>query len=175
MTVPAVGSTSAWYLTKVARSHEFRVFDYVGHPYPRVTEALRRDPADLFGRATEAAASRADAIASRLPLELGALEVGTDIAVEVAHAPAEAQAGSTLIQLRWKAARSHAIFPSMLAELTVYPLTHDETQLDLRGVYRPPPGVLGQLVDTVVGRRIAEASVHRFMTAVADALRGLLR
>ncbi len=77
---------------------------------------------------------------------------------------------ATVIQLRWKAARAAAIFPSMEAQLSIYPLSKDETQLELHGIYRPPLGALDTVVDALVGHRIAEASVHRFVVDIAQLL-----
>ena len=62
----------------------------------------------------------------------------------------------------------------MKAELAVYPLTATETQLDFSGSYEPPGGWLGSAVDAVIGHKIAEASVHRFVGQVAEYLRGHL-
>jgi hypothetical protein len=66
------------------------------------------------------------------------------------------------------------MFPLMKAELAVYPLTATETQLDFAGSYEPPLGWLGSAVDAVVGYKIAEASVHRFVAQVAAYLRTTL-
>ena len=81
---------------------------------------------------------------------------------------------TTFMRLRWKAARAAALFPSMDAELIVYPLARDETQLELHGRYSPPLGAVGSALDSLVGYRIADASVHRFMTDVASLLRNEL-
>ena len=62
----------------------------------------------------------------------------------------------------------------MSAELSVYPLTGTETQLDFHGHYEPPLGLLGGAVDAVIGHKIAEASVHRFVSDVAHYLRDTL-
>jgi hypothetical protein len=59
----------------------------------------------------------------------------------------------------------------MSAELSVYPLTSTETQLDFLGHYEPPLSVLGGAIDAMVGHRIAEASVHRFIADIAQYLR----
>ena len=59
----------------------------------------------------------------------------------------------------------------MNAELSVYPLTPTETQLDFLGRYEPPLGILGGALDAMVGHHIAQASVHRFVTDVAKYLR----
>jgi hypothetical protein len=62
----------------------------------------------------------------------------------------------------------------MNAELSIYPLTAKETQLDFLGTYDPPLGVLGDALDAIVGHRIGEASVHRFIQNVATYLRSEL-
>ena len=70
--------------------------------------------------------------------------------------------------------RSPHLFPFMKAELSIYPLTATETQLDLSGHYEPPLGALGTAVDALIGHRLAEASVHRFVTDVAEYLKTTL-
>jgi hypothetical protein len=77
----------------------------------------------------------------------------------------------TRLQVDWKAASAPGLFPLMKAELAIYPLTATETQLDFSGRYEPPLGWLGTVVDTAIGHRIAEASVHRFVAEVAHYLR----
>ena len=63
------------------------------------------------------------------------------------------------------------LFPLMEGELSIYPLTSTETQLDFSGVYKPPFGPVGKTMNAIVGHRIAEASVHRFVDDVAGYLR----
>lgn len=81
---------------------------------------------------------------------------------------------TTYVRLRWKAAHAAALFPSMDAGIVVYPLSRHETQLELRGRYSPPLGPVGGALDSLVGHRIADASVHRFVTDIATFLRGEL-
>jgi hypothetical protein len=59
----------------------------------------------------------------------------------------------------------------VVAELSLYPLGPDETQLDLDCEYRPPGGALGRAADAMVGHRIAEAALHRFVEELASRLR----
>jgi hypothetical protein len=59
----------------------------------------------------------------------------------------------------------------MEAELIVYPLSKEETQLELHGRYTPPLGAVGSALDSLIGHRVADASVHRFVTDVASLLR----
>lgn len=155
--------------------HELRAYDYVNAPYDAVRKALAPDAAAIFARATKGAAHRAGDLAASLRASIGALEVGADVTIEVGQST-ESQGGplghpTTTIPLQWKAARAPGLFPSMEAVLSVYALSKDETQLELRGLYTPPLGALGAAVDTLALGRIADASVHRFVTDVAAHLR----
>jgi hypothetical protein len=53
-------------------------------------------------------------------------------------------------------------------------MTATETQLDFSGVYKPPFGAVGKVINAIVGHRIAEVSVHRFIGDVARYLRQAL-
>jgi hypothetical protein len=115
-----------------------------------------------------------------LKVDVGPLEIGTDVAIEVIGVEEREEGPSgrtptTVIGLRWKAARATALFPSMDAELIVYPLSRNETQLELHGLYSPPLGAVGSALDSLIGYRIADASVHRFISDVAGFLRDELR
>jgi hypothetical protein len=76
--------------------------------------------------------------------------------------------------LEWEAATMPGLFPFMKGELSVYPLTSTETQLDFCGIYEPPFGAVGKTMNAIVGHRIAEVSVHRFVSDVAGYLRQAL-
>lgn len=163
----------------MVQPHELRCYDYVNRPYTAVRDALRADLAGICERATRSATGRADALVANLKVDLGAFEIGTDVVIDVVDFEEREQGPSghvttTCIRLRWKAARAAALFPSMAAELLVYPLSRQETQIELHGHYTPPLGPLGSALDSLVGHRIADASIHRFVTDVASLLRGEL-
>ena len=151
----------------MSKGHPVRCFDYVNHRYAQVRDALRVDPVGALSRATQSATARAEAVAVQLHVHLAGIEVGKDVDVRVVKIE-ELEAGTpspvTRLQLEWKARESARLFPLMHAELSVYPLTGRETQLDLSGQYEPPLGILGGAVDAVVGHRIAEASIDRFVS-----------
>jgi len=159
----------------MSKGRDLRCFDYVNHPYARVRDALVANAIAVFRSATNAAASRAHSVASQLRIEVGGIEVGTD--VEIAVREIEERTGDmsssprTCLQLEWEAAKRPYLFPFMRAELAIYPLTANETQLDFSGRYEPPLGALGKAMDSIVGHRVAEVSVHRFVTDVASYLR----
>ena len=156
-------------------NREIRSYDYVNHPYAAVRDALVKDPAAVLRAATNAAASRARDVAAALHVTIGPLDLGAEIAITVGQITEQAHDAPTSrvtrIPIEWSAARSAALFPIMKAELSVYPLTATETQLDFLGRYEPPLGIVGGALDAIVGHRIAEASVHRLVADVASYLR----
>ena len=156
-------------------NREIRSFDYVNHPYAAVRAFLEANASRVFRAATQAASSRAESVAAELRVEIAGVKVATAIDVEVGHmseSDASAARGKTLhIPVSWTSSAHPGLFPSMKANLAVYALTGTETQLDFRGEYTPPLGVVGSAIDAAVGHRIAEASVHRFIGEVAQFLR----
>jgi hypothetical protein len=157
---------------------EIRCYDYVNQSYPKVRDTLRRDALDVFRAATKAAASRAKAVAAELHVDLGGIAVKADIKISIKGIEeriGDATSGpSTRLLLEWEAVTAPDLFPFMKAELSIYPLTSTETQLDFAGLYEPPLGPLGRAINAVAGHRIAEASVHRFIDEVAEYLRSTL-
>jgi hypothetical protein len=159
----------------VTKGRLVRSFDYVNQPYDRVHEAMLADPLGLFRDATRAAASRARSVAAELRVNIGGIDVATEIAISAGKIEETKRGGPvTRIPLEWEAAKRPRLFPFMTAVLTIYPLTSTETQLDFAGRYQPPLGPLGKALNAAVGHRIAEASIHRFVTDVAQHLRSIL-
>ncbi len=159
----------------MSKGREIRCYDYVNHPYAEVRDALTADAVEIFHNATKVAASRAESVASELRVNIGVIEVGTEITIavnKIEERPREVTSPPlTRLQLEWSAAKLPRLFPFMKAQLSIYPLTTTETQLDFSGRYDPPLGPLGDALDAIAGHRIAEASVHRFLTDVAEYLK----
>ena len=159
-------------------SKQIRAFDYVTHSYDKVRQALIGDAAAVFRSATHAAASRSQSVAAALEVDIAGLKVMKDVDISVKDVQEDATGARstprTRLAIEWAAASSPGLFPLMKAELAIYPLTGTETQLDFSGEYRPPMGWLGSAVDAVAGHKIAEASVHRFVSQVAEYLRSTL-
>jgi hypothetical protein len=162
----------------MSKGPEIHVYDYVNHSYEQVRNALSKDAPAVFQSATKAAAARAQSVASELRVDIGGIAIEADIRVCVKDIAVKDREGMsdplTRLQLEWEAAAMPRLFPLMKADLFIYPLTSTETQLDFKGLYEPPFGALGKAVNAVVGHRIAEASVHRFVTEVAEHLRQTL-
>jgi hypothetical protein len=162
----------------MSAGRELRSYDYVNRPYERVRDALRQDALTVFQSATKAAASRAQSIAAELHVDFGGIGVKTDINIcvkDIDEKIVDATSSPTMrLGLEWEATTMPRLFPLMRGELSVYPLTATETQLDFSGVYEPPFGAVGKTMNAIVGHRIAEVSVHRFVSDVAGYLRQAL-
>lgn len=160
----------------MAEPKEIRCYEYVNRPYEGIAQILKSDPVGLFHRATTAASERAENVAAKLKISVAGFEIGKDVKVEITslddtvHPPGEHIGPAITLGVRWVAASAAAFFPAMSAELRIYPLSADETQLDLVGSYTPPGGLLGSAADALAGHRIAQASVHRFLEEVAARL-----
>lgn len=144
-------------------------FDYVNQPYARVRDALLANPHYVFRQATAAATTHA----ARLHVRIAAIDVGTDVDIQVTGVEQDFayDQPATRLTLKWQAASNPGVFPSMIATLTIFPLSPTETQLELSGQYEPPMGKVGEVIDAALGRRLAEASVSSFIKEVAGWLR----
>ena len=162
----------------MGKGSEIRCYDYVNHPYERVRDVLKQNALTVFQSATKTAASRAQSIAAELHVDIGGIGVKTDIKIALKRVEEEVadviSVPTTRLLLEWEAATMPRLFPLMRGELSVYPLTSTETQLDFCGVYEPPFGTVGKTMNAIVGHRIAEVSVHRFVSDVAGYLRQAL-
>lgn len=162
----------------MSKGREIRCYDYVNHPYEEVRDALSRDALSVFQSATKSAAHRAQSIAAELHADIGGIGVQADIKISIKNLEEKAADAvsdrATRLRLEWEAATMPRLFPLMKAELSIYPLTATETQLDFSGVYEPPFGAVGKAMNAIAGYRIAEVSVHRFVDDVAGYLRQTL-
>jgi hypothetical protein len=159
----------------MSQSRKLRCYEYVNRPYAQVAALLRGSPLELMQRATKSAASRATSLAANLHVGVGGIEIGVDVRTYVRGVREEkGTAGLSpvmVLELGWEASRAPALFPSMHLELSVWPLSSTETQVEIAGEYRPPLGVVGDAVDAAIGHRVAEAAVHSFLEDVVEQIR----
>lgn len=155
------------------KTKSLRCYDYATVPYEEVRALLETNALGLFQRATLTAAERAKLLGASLRAKLGPIDIGAEVQIRILRVTEEISAlgeRSMRLELTWTAAQNADLFPSMEATLIAYALSSGETQLELKGRYKPPFGPLGTAIDAVVGHRIAEAAVHRFVQDVAKRL-----
>jgi hypothetical protein len=144
---------------------QLRCYDYVNHPYESVRAELLTSPHAIFQRATSLSAT------PELHIQLGAIDLSTEIDLDVLaitdHRREALERPSTTLEIVWCAARYPKLFPIMRASLVLYPLSPNETQLELVGSYTPPLGAVGEVIDAAVLRRYGETAVAGFVREVA--------
>jgi hypothetical protein len=67
----------------------------------------------------------------------------------------------------WEAQSRPNFFPTMRGQLVAVPVGLRETRIGLSGEYRPPLGLVGRLLNSVVGFQIAQTALHGFLADVA--------
>ncbi|HEY1905799.1 MAG TPA: hypothetical protein VGG91_07140 [Myxococcaceae bacterium] len=146
-----------------------RCYDYVPVQYGRVRDLLHSDGVAIFSHATATLNERARDLVATLRLEVGPLEIGVNVQLRVKRITDETSATGdprTRLDFTWEASQAAGFFPTMEASLSAYPLSPEETQLDLDGHYQPPLGTVGSALDSAAGHRIAEATVLRLLRDV---------
>jgi hypothetical protein len=138
-------------------------YEYVDRSADDVVRALAGPEHAAFEAATDGAVAEANQFRERLHVELAGLDVGKDVVIEVGTARDKGFA--VFVPIKWHAASQTGLFPSMEGELEIVPLSYEppRSQIGLLGRYRPPIGVFGAIGDAMLGHRIAEATVRRFV------------
>lgn len=150
-----------------------RCYDYVPVQYGRVRDLLHSDGVAIFSHATTTLNERARDLVATLRLNVGPLEIGVNVQLKVKRVTDEKTATGdprTRLDFTWEASHAAGFFPTMDATLSAYPLSPEETQLDLDGRYQPPLGTVGTAIDSAAGHRIAEATVLRLLRDVRSQL-----
>ncbi len=152
------------------------LFGYVDIPPDDVWRMIETNPQEVFTPAAEAALDRVSQLVSYLDIDIAGFTLGRTVALEISDSEMlDDQLPLGRLKLRWAAAEHPGLFPSIEADLEVAPLASDETQLSLIGRYHPPLGGAGALVDRMVLHRVAEASLHRFLSRTIDNLEALAK
>ena len=94
--------------------------------------------------------------------------VAKTVVLEIGE-PIEAE-DSTSVPLSWWATGTPGLFPTMDADLVAAALGPDLTQITFRGTYKPPLGVVGQVLDRTLLHRLAESSVKDFVDRIISEL-----
>jgi hypothetical protein len=158
---------------------KLRFYGYVDRPYERVRNVLYRQPLQLLVGATSSATKRTKELVAHLRIGVAGVDIGVDVRPTVNRVSEEEPVAGlppvTCVEIAWEAARGPGHFPLLRAQLSAWPTTSDETQLEIEGDYRPPFGMVGRTLDAILLHRLAQASVHRFLEDVMAQIRSELQ
>lgn len=76
----------------------------------------------------------------------------------------------TNVPISWKATFPERLFPVLNGRLELVPVEKEVTRLTVSGMYEPPLGRLGALIDDAVMHSVAEATVREVTESIAKQL-----
>ena len=76
----------------------------------------------------------------------------------------------TNVPISWKATFPERLFPVLVGRLELVPVEKKVTRLTVSGMYEPPLGRLGALIDDAIMHSVAEATVREVTEAIAQQL-----
>lgn len=121
----------------------------------RAVECLSSDHRSLLGDEVGVDLRRGPSIRQPVVVELG---VPTTLG------------GTTRWPLSWEPIGHARALPAFSGTLEVAEHDDGTTTLQVAGIYRPPLGLVGIIVDSAIGHRVAEASIEHFVGALARRL-----
>jgi hypothetical protein len=146
-------------------------YTHISRPYPAVAELLAGEPGLWLPAPAEAngvgwqVLLRADgALPARLAERLA----------KVSTEPPTVNGRRLLRAVSWQATTKEQLFPVLHADLELDELPATGCHLSLMGTYRPPLSVVGGAGDAIIGHRVAEAVVRRFVLDVAERVESTL-
>ncbi len=156
-------------------------YELLATPFGEAATALAGDPRHWLPEPAEPSGEawlvdlRADgALPGSLARRRGIVRVGPvperSLPIDDGQATTNGQGAGLLRPVRWEAADVSEVFPVLSADLELAALQGGGCQLSLMGTYRPPLSVVGEATDRLLGHRVAEATVRRFVLDVAARL-----
>jgi hypothetical protein len=120
----------------------------------RAVACLAADPTTVLGDEVGVDLRRGPAVRQDVAVQLGGANTTGD---------------RTSWPLSWEPVGHARTLPAFSGTLEVRD-TGDATALHVSGSYRPPLGLVGIIVDSAIGHRVAEASIEHFASSVARRL-----
>ena len=134
---------------------------HVEHSVDDCAAAIGRGPKTWFPRL------RADN-ATEVGLRVAGVSVRKRVVVDLGQPVAE---GEWLnIPISWRATFPEKLFPVMTGKIELAPVEKGITRLTVSGMYEPPLGRLGALIDEAVMHSVAEATVREVTESIASRL-----
>jgi hypothetical protein len=151
---------------------------FIDRSFEPVKALLRSNALDVLKAATLSAAARARDIGATLHIDVGPVDIAVDVRIYldriIDEPPVAGLLDITKADFHWEAARNRRFFPLMRAQISVWAISPKETLIAFEGEYVPPLGIAGSAIDAVLGHRVAQATVHRFLEDVVGQIQSRL-
>jgi hypothetical protein len=137
-------------------------------PFTDVEQALLRSPRDWVPGVAAEAEARGELLLAEVGFGRSAYRVGKKVEIELGETmrfPSK-----TILPMSWRPVGGESLFPSLEADVEVAALGVKRTQLSISARYRPPLGVVGQVIDRALLHRVAEATLKDFLDRAGEAI-----
>jgi len=131
---------------------------HIDQPVENCAAALERGPRTWFPRLqgdNEAAVG----------LRVAGVSVRKRVIVELGEP--ETKGEWTNVPISWKATFPEQLFPVLVGRVELVPVEKNVTRLTVSGMYEPPLGRLGALIDDAIMHSVAEATVREVTESIA--------
>jgi hypothetical protein len=135
---------------------------HIDRPVDECVQLLERGPRTWFPR------MRSDG-KSEVGLRVAGVTIRKRVTVELGEP--ENRGEWTNVPVSWKATFPESLFPVLTGRLEVVPVEEHVTRLTVSGMYEPPLGRLGALIDDAVMHSVADATVRELTESIAEQLR----
>ena len=134
---------------------------HINRPADQCAEVLERGPRTWFPRL--AGDGRAE-----VGMRIAGISVHKKVTVELGEP--ERKGDWTKVPISWKATFPERLFPVLVGRLELVPVDREVTRLTVSGMYEPPLGRVGELIDDAVMHSVAEATVSEVAESIARQL-----
>ena len=107
---------------------------------------------------------------ARVGIRIGRLPIYTHVQLTLGALPSVLPTDRLMLPVTWEAVGGPPLFPRMEGTIHVQPDQAGNTKLTLNATYDPPLGKLGELLDTAVMHRVAQATMRDFLERLAGRL-----
>jgi hypothetical protein len=111
--------------------------------------------------------------ASQVGVRVAGISVRKRVVVELGQPTSEGD--WTSFPLTWKATFPEQLFPVLVGKIELAPSGKSQTRLTVSGMYEPPLGRIGALLDDALMHNVADGTVKELTESIARQLRSAAR
>lgn len=134
---------------------------HVNHSVEECAAALKNGPRTWFPRLS-------DDHAAAVGLKVAGVSLRKRVTVDLGEPVSEGD--WTNVPITWKATFPERLFPVLVGKIELAPVEQSTTRLTISGMYEPPLGRLGVLLDEAVMHNVAEATIKEITESIAKLL-----
>ena len=146
---------------------------YARRPYAEICDEVAADPKGVIAAAADAAVRHANQLVANVDAAMAFFAPLDEVDIDVQSLRRKGNHHSWLY-FTWTADPDRRLLPNVDAQLDLVPLVpagpEALTVLSIHGHYMPPPSMFASMEEAVLGRRIVDAAMHRFLNHLADSL-----